>query len=131
MCFLDFSDSDRLERFFDSEDEEFEILSLWGRHWQSNTVWYGNQQTNKQKKKKILSSFSTRRKPQSNLGTPRPHERLDGTRVRVLTFKRVSVGVLTASLTNVEKGEQNGALPSLNFNPPALKPESIPLTRFS
>lgn len=26
----DFSDSDRLERFFDSEDEEFEILSLWG-----------------------------------------------------------------------------------------------------
>ncbi|CDQ86631.1 unnamed protein product [Oncorhynchus mykiss] len=24
----DFSDSDRLERFFDSEDEEFEILSL-------------------------------------------------------------------------------------------------------
>uniref|UniRef100_A0A8C8I044 Cysteine protease n=1 Tax=Oncorhynchus tshawytscha TaxID=74940 RepID=A0A8C8I044_ONCTS len=25
---LDFSDSDRLERFFDSEDEEFEILSL-------------------------------------------------------------------------------------------------------
>lgn len=28
--FTDFSDSDRLERFFDSEDEEFEILSLWG-----------------------------------------------------------------------------------------------------
>lgn len=26
--FADFSDSDRLERFFDSEDEEFEILSL-------------------------------------------------------------------------------------------------------
>lgn len=26
--FTDFSDSDRLERFFDSEDEEFEILSL-------------------------------------------------------------------------------------------------------
>lgn len=25
----DFSDSDRLERCFDSEDEEFEILSLW------------------------------------------------------------------------------------------------------
>lgn len=26
--YTDFSDSDRLERFFDSEDEEFEILSL-------------------------------------------------------------------------------------------------------
>ncbi len=25
----DYSDSDRFERFFDSEDEEFEILSLW------------------------------------------------------------------------------------------------------
>lgn len=28
LFFADFSDSDRLERFFDSEDEEFEILSL-------------------------------------------------------------------------------------------------------
>lgn len=28
VCLSDFSDSDRLERFFDSEDEEFEILSL-------------------------------------------------------------------------------------------------------
>ncbi|XP_046711580.1 cysteine protease ATG4B isoform X1 [Silurus meridionalis] len=28
VSFADFSDSDRLERFFDSEDEEFEILSL-------------------------------------------------------------------------------------------------------
>lgn len=36
--FTDFSDSDRLERFFDSEDEEFEILSLWGRNEQWFTV---------------------------------------------------------------------------------------------
>lgn len=36
--FADFSDSDRLERFFDSEDEEFEILSLWGTYEQWFTV---------------------------------------------------------------------------------------------
>lgn len=28
-CLSDSSDADRLERFFDSEDEDFEILSLW------------------------------------------------------------------------------------------------------